>query len=208
MRRSFAVGLPRRRSRNASLRVTPSVRQAGSAEPALGVPQASVRSRWRQSSEEITALGCLWTRLHCIVAPAATRSAVLLAPATGPEQKLERGPRRSLAWPVVYVLEVDRLGRRFHALVTGSAAGGWASGRWSAVSPTGGVGPTRSLGAGRTAGDHGPPRSYSSRRLSSWQLDATGLRLSVKRTRQGETRPCRRLRAEPVVIITTIPRRP
>ena len=52
------------------------------------------------------------------------RSALLLPLAAGPEQKLERGPRRSLAWPVVYVLEVDRLGRRFHALVTGSAAGG------------------------------------------------------------------------------------
>ena len=55
------------------------------------------------------------------VASAVTRSALLLRLAAGPEQKLERGPRRSLAWPVVYVVEVDRLGRRFHALVTGGA---------------------------------------------------------------------------------------
>jgi hypothetical protein len=58
------------------------------------------------------------------VAPAARRSALLLPLGGGPEQKLERGPRRSLTWPVVYVVEVDRLGRRFHALVTGGAAGG------------------------------------------------------------------------------------
>ena len=58
------------------------------------------------------------------VAPAATRSALLLPLAAGPLQKLERRPRRSLTWPVVCVVEVDRVGRRFHALATGSAAGG------------------------------------------------------------------------------------
>jgi hypothetical protein len=104
----------------------------------------------------------------CNVAPAATRSALLLPLATGAEQKLERGPRRSLAWPVVYVLEVDRLGRRFHALMTGSAAAGLG------IQP-----PDRRLTyrrcrahavVGRWAkrlGGHGPPRGDLSRRLSS-----------------------------------------
>jgi hypothetical protein len=59
-----------------------------------------------------------------LVCPAAMRSALLLPLAAGPEEKLERRPRRSLTWPVVYVVEVDRLGRRFHALVTCSSAGG------------------------------------------------------------------------------------
>jgi hypothetical protein len=65
----------------------------------------------------------LWA--HCpFVAPAATRSAVLLPLAAGSEQKLERGPRAGrLTWPVLHVVELDRLGRRYHALVAGNAAG-------------------------------------------------------------------------------------
>ena len=49
------------------------------------------------------------------------------------------------------IVEVDRLGRRFYALVTGSIACGLGSSRWTAVSPTGGVEPTRSLGVARAA---------------------------------------------------------
>jgi hypothetical protein len=57
------------------------------------------------------------------------RSALLLPLAAGPEQKLERGPRRSLAWPVVYVLEVDCIGRRFQARMRDREESGSAQSR-------------------------------------------------------------------------------
>jgi hypothetical protein len=47
-----------------------------------------------------------------VAAPAAMRSALLLPLAAGLERELERWPRRSLTWPVVHKVEIDRLGRR------------------------------------------------------------------------------------------------
>src|SRR5438045_3038815 len=68
-----------------------------------------------------------------IVARAATTTPLLLGSAAASEQRLERRPRRPLAWPVVCVVEVDRLGRCFDALVTG----GFAYVGWIAVAPPG-----------------------------------------------------------------------
>jgi len=86
------------------------------------------------------------------LSPQQPRDRSLLLPvAAGPEQKLERRSRRSLAWPVVYVVGVDRLGRRFHALVTGSAAGGLGIQPVARRLTYGRVEPTRSLGIRRRA---------------------------------------------------------
>jgi hypothetical protein len=70
------------------------------------------------------------------------------------------------AWPVVYVLEVDRRGPRLHALVTGSAAGVlWAT------QPLERRVTYRRCRAHevvrQSAGGHGPPGSHSNRQLSS-----------------------------------------
>ena len=92
------------------------------------------------------------------VAPAATRSALLLPLAARPEQKLGSGPRRSLAGPVVYIAEVDRLRRRYYALVT---------------SPLGSRVSNRRCRVGRSAGQ---PQSTAERLEPSalyLQLDAT-----------------------------------
>ena len=82
------------------------------------------------------------------------------------EQKLEPGRGGRLTWPVLYVvgLIVSRGAITHSWQATLRAA--WAYSRWTAVSPIGGVEPTRSLGIGERAGSHGAPRRYSSRRLS------------------------------------------
>ena len=100
------------------------------------------------------------------LAPAATRSGLLLRLAAGPEQKRLSpvAPVASVAGGVV--VEVDCLKRRFHALVKGSAAGGLGIRPPDRRVTYRGVKPTRSLGVGRSAGGHGRSRSHSSGRVS------------------------------------------
>jgi hypothetical protein len=106
------------------------------------------------------------------IAPAATRSALLLRLAAGPEQMLGFGSRRWLACPVVYLVEVDRLGRCFHALVTGGAAGGLAIRRLDRRVTCRRCRADEMVGRWGSAGAT-VHRGLSSCRLSKLQLDAT-----------------------------------
>jgi hypothetical protein len=108
--------LPRRRAADAGLRSVSLLDRTAAVNPDSSRPRPLVWNDLRTLVRRRSASARSPRR--------ATGERLLLRLAPGPERSACRRPRRSIAQPVVYMVEVGRLGRRFHALVTSSAAGG------------------------------------------------------------------------------------